>query len=68
MGEPAGAWLGRDVAEWSALTGTELEEGLLENWSDICADLDASAWSDADQPIESSRMVNLAQTLCAKGF
>ncbi|HJM56920.1 MAG: hypothetical protein CMJ98_11435 [Planctomycetes bacterium] len=68
MGEPAGAWLGRDVVEWSESMGAPLEESLLRDWSAICADLDASAWSDADQPIDGSRMVNLAQALCAKGL
>jgi hypothetical protein len=68
LGEPAGAWLGRDVVEWNESSGSGLEEGLLQSWSEVCADLDASAWSDADQPIEGSRMVNLAQALCAKGI
>ena len=68
MGEPAGAWLGRDVVEWNESTGLGLDESLLKSWSEVCADLDASAWSDADQPIEGSRMVNLAQALCAMGI
>jgi hypothetical protein len=68
LGEPAGAWLGRDVVEWNESTGLGLDESLLKSWSEVCADLDASAWSEADQPIEGSRMVNLAQALCAKGI
>lgn len=68
LGEPAGAWLGRDVVEWNESTGLGLDESLLKSWSEVCADLDASAWSDADQPIEGSRMVNLAQALCAMGI
>lgn len=67
-GEPVGAWLGRDVGEWNAASEWDLDRDLLERWSELCADLDASAWSEADQPIDGSRMLNLAQALCAKGI
>jgi len=67
-GEPAGAWLGRDLTTWSSTRSTQLDPDLLKRWIQLGSDMDASAWSDADQPIDGARITNLARAICATGI
>ncbi len=62
-GEAQVAWLGRDVQEWAQEAGIAKDAGWVAQWAGLVAELDASAWSQADKALDPARILAMATTL-----